>query len=337
MSLSKILHFYLTNLMCLLCFNTSLAEEFPENNPNESESIFEKGRSSISGQLFNLTDEIDALFNDARSIEQRTDDWIRLGAEVRFRESDALRFRQRIGAGFNLDQISKRLRLTIEAENGDAHEGNERVEDTPQADDYIRQTNREGGRGALRYFILKEEKYQLTADAGVRLSGGINTFASLRGNYWFEINDIWSMEPSQVFFVEQNEGFGGRSRLDFNRFLTKDSFLRLRNEIFRSEESRGFEFFEEISYLSRLSAFRSVSIPLALMAYSQPDPTIDVIRASIRYRTPLIRKWLYIIIEPGIDFPEERNYRTTPFLSLRFDALFDRRSALQSDDQISIR
>jgi hypothetical protein len=137
------------------------------------------------------------------------------------------------------------------------------------------------------------------------------------------------MEPSQVFFLERKEGYGGRTRLDFNRFLSLDSFLRFRNEAFWSENSRGFEFFEEVSYLRRISEHQSLSIPLAFIAYTSPDPRFDVFRASVRYRGPLIKDWLYIVIEPGVDFPDERDYRRTPFLSIRFDALFDRRSAYQ--------
>jgi hypothetical protein len=322
---------YIVFFCSLILCGSVLAEDDAQDAPR-SEGFMEERRSEVSTQLFRLTDEIDALFNDARSIEQRVDDWIRLGVEVRFRASDTLRFRQRVGAGFNLDQISDRLRLIFEAENGDAFQGSERLEDTQQAEDFIRQTNRDGGSGALRYFFLRDEKYQLTADAGVRFSGGINPFARLRGNYWFELNELWSMEPSQVLFVERREGYGGRTRLDFNRFLTKDSFFRFRNEAFWSERSRGFEFFEEFSYLSRLSEHQSLSIPLAMIAYTEPDPRFDVFRASVRYRGPLIKDWLYIVLEPGIDFPDDRDYRRTPFLSVRFDALFDRRSAYGEEE-----
>ncbi len=294
---------------------------------NEDGELFEETRSSISSSLFSLTDEIDALFNDARSIEQRQDDWIRLGFELRFRTADAMRIRQRVGAGFNLDKLSEKLRLIFEVENGDAYQRSERVEDTPQSDDFIRQTNRDGGSGALRYFILKNEKYQLTTDAGARLSGGLNLFARIRGSIWFELSEVWSMEPAQMFFVERKEGYGSRSRLDFNRLIDEDRFLRLRNEVFWSEESRGFEFFEEMSYLSRLSEDKTLSVALAMVAVTDPDPVIDTYRASLRYRAPLIGKWLHLVLEPGIAFPEDRDYRRTPFISIRLDALFDRRSA----------
>ncbi|HMO18197.1 MAG TPA: hypothetical protein PKA63_08140 [Oligoflexia bacterium] len=315
---------------CLFYSSLVFAEKGQSDELEPVEELIEEGRSEISSRLFMLTDEIDALFNDARSIEQRTDDWIRLGLEVRFRASDNLRFRQRIGAGFNLEQLSSKLRLIFEAENGDAYQGSERLEDTPQAEDFIRQTNRDGGSGALRYFILKNNNYQLTADAGMRFSGGLNPFARLRGNYWFELNELWSMEPSQVLFFERKEGYGGRTRLDFNRFLTEDSFFRIRNEAFLSENSRGMELFEEFSYLSRLSENQTLSIPAAFITYTKPDPRFDVFRVSLRYRGPLIKQWLYIVLEPGMDFPDDRDYKRTPFLSIRLDALFDRRAAFDS-------
>src|SRR5690606_1113631 len=115
----------------------SSVEEDEQEEGILDEECFEESRSDISARLFNLTDDVDALVNDARSVEQRMDDWIRLGAEVRFRSADSLRIRQKIGAGFNLDMITERLRLIFEAENGDAYHGSERVEDTPRDEDFI--------------------------------------------------------------------------------------------------------------------------------------------------------------------------------------------------------
>jgi len=303
----------------------SIAQELPKDAPvPEQEDSGEETREYISEGLFSLTDEIDAWFGDVRNEEQRQDDWFRLSTEVRVKTGDPIGFGQKIRAGFNLKEFSKRLRLVIERDDGDSFDNGPRVETERDVNDYIRQNSRDGGSAAIRYFIFRDKFTQLSADAGIRFSGGPNPFGRVRASHWIELSELWSLEPSQLFFLEREEGFGSKTRFDVNRLVDANKFIRFRSEGYRSEESRGYQILEELAYFRRLPLDRSLATSFAVIVDNEERTKVYSYRSAIRYRAPLWGNWLYGILEPGIELPDDRDYRLTPFIMFRLEGRFER-------------
>ncbi len=52
------------------------------------------------------------------------------------------------------------------------------------------------------------------------------------------------------------------------------------------------------------------------------DGKVDKYRASIGFRGPLYKRWIYWELDPGLEWEEEEDYATAVFIRLGIDLLF---------------
>jgi len=326
----------------ITCFLTlsAFANDLEETDIEETgligdirESVRENldsSRSTISSSLFSITDSIDALFDDVRADEQRQFDRFRLGSEVRFRAASPIRLRQRFSASFNFDNISDRFRLVVDGSKGDEVNDQGSLQgDRLEGNDVLRRRSGSSSGARFRYSIYNTPQGTLVdVDAGVRFSSGITPITRIRASHWFQLSDLWAFEPTQTILWDGKDGYGESQRLDFNRIIGERAFFRSRSEKLWSETSRGLEFFQEFSAYKELSGERrSLGVSASISAHTRPDFLVDQYRLSVRYKNSIYQDWLFLEVEPGLDFPEDRDYRRTPFVMFRFDMFLERHTS----------
>ena len=317
-------------LLFLLLLPSLVFAQYSLDPNQETESFMEDSledsREAIAETLFGLTDYIDTALDDIRTEEHRQEDWFRVGVETKFRSGSAIDIGQRFRARINLKPFGERFQLVIEGSNTDTIERDSQRDQTQE--ETLGRLSGESGFVGLRYPFMEAKKWTMQAEAGLTIKGGVTPIAGLRTAYRTALAEKTVWDPSLFVFWDQDEGNGQRTRSDINFLLNTHSFIRSRIEGYYSEESKGLEHHKEFSYFYELKQHHVFGATLGAFAYTKPNWKMDTVRTSLRYRYPLWEDWLFLETEPGIEFPEDRDYKRTPFIVFRIDMLIDRDSRL---------
>lgn len=297
----------------------------PIDNATDEEGVVENSHDSIRSGLFEMTDEIDAFFGDIRSLEQRQSDWFRARIAARTQSGSGSSLSQGFGASINLDAISKRLKFVIQGTGGDDPDLQQRSglgSSTDLDDDFTSSTKDNSVSSGLRFDLFSDSDLLIRFNSGIKFRSGMNLypFVSARASRWFDLGHF-AVEPQLALIMEREDGFGQEVRLDFNKDV-RNYLVRFRSQATHFEDRSAIEVFEELSFYRQL---RTRSFMGAAISYLSPYENHPIrYRSSVRYRRQFWKPWLYAELEPGVDFPEDRDYDATPFIVLRFDIYFDR-------------
>lgn len=162
----------------------------------------------------------------------------------------------------------------------------------------------------------------------------MNPYGRIRASRLFEINPNWSFEPAQFLIWELEDGFGEKTRIDFNFVTDEFSLTRSRTEALWAEETRGVDLYHEISHFHQLDAKSFYGIIGSLTAFTRPGFTPEEYRIALRYRSELNHPWLVGEIEPALAFPDNRDHEITAEIIFRIDFYFDRLAQVPFVDQI---
>lgn len=306
--------------LVILIVSSSYAEDTtPKNSESVADSMHEEG----SSMLFGLTDDIDQFFGDIRTEEHKGNDWFRMGVETKFRATDGVRIRERLRADLDLKDYGKNIRFFISGDRGDRYDNSQRLEDENSGTDFATDYRGDVAASGISYDFYRSNYTLVSVDAGLKF-GGAHPFTQFRGSHWFPLSERLSLEPTQYLQYIEGDGFGERTRVDFNYALSHQARFRARTEALRSESSRGVDLLEDLSWLKKFTDRTYAGLALTFTAYTAPTWTPDVYKVSYRYRQLIHDDWLYLEVEPGIEFPNERDYTRTPYVTVRLDAYFER-------------
>ena len=297
------------------------------------EADIEQSHSDIADSLFSLTDQVDEFFDDVRTAEQREDDWVRLGIGVRFNTEGDVDFSQRGRASFNLTPFSEKLRLIVGGSNTDTSDSDEkldenRAEQSEAEDSAFGQKVGGSGLVGLSYTIFSKDGKRLVAEGGYRLQSGLSAFTELRASIKRKLSDNWSVEPTQFLEWNEQDGFGEKTRLEFNRALFTRAFFRSRSELIWTETSEGADVNQELGLFREFGAESFIALILFTQYDARPAWSADVWRVSTRVKSLILGNWLYGEIEPFLEFPDSNEHDPTPGIALKLDAKFSPRKTV---------
>lgn len=310
----------------LLVSLTAACSGFAVAQPAESPARWETAdamHESGASMLFGLTDDIDSFFGDVRTEEHKRNDWFRIGAEIKAKAASPLRLRERVRADLDLKEYARNLRFFISGDNGDRFDNHRTIDDTNDGTDFVADYRGNTASSGISYDFYRSPFSLVSADIGLKF-GGAHPFGQLRASRWIPLSERLSFEPTQYFQWIEADGFGEKTRGDLNYALTETSRLRARTEALWSESSRGVDLLEDLSWLKKFTDRTYAGVAASVTAFTDPSWTPDVYKLALRYRQLIYEDWLYMEAEPGLEFPEERDYKTIPYIAFRFDAYFER-------------
>lgn len=131
----------------------------------------------------------------------------------------------------------------------------------------------------------------------------------------------WRIRLTESLIWESDDGFGLKTQLEFGRSFGTNTILRFSSGALWSETSRGVDLGQTIVWSRNVSRRRSVSIRAGVAGHTEPYATVDLYSARATWRQRIYRDWLYLEIEPGVDFPREKDFDAVPLLGIRFDVI----------------
>lgn len=120
-------------------------------------------------------------------------------------------------------------------------------------------------------------------------------------------------------FWNEKDGFGEKTEFALDRLFGEIHLFRLNSSLVWSEVSHGVDWGQFASYHAHFSSRRSAALKLGVRGYSHPSWITDqyLVRAACRKRVH--RDWLFLEIEPGLDFFREDDFRTALLLNIKIE------------------
>lgn len=201
-------------------------------------------------------------------------------------------------------------------------------------DDVAESPDRAGERGNLRAGLRFNPRSNFDFDIGVRGDVPPIAFASLRWSKFYPVGS-WDVYPFGKLFAETDEGLGAASGLTFDRRLGEaligraSSFAKWRKDTAEIEWTQVLllAHADELLVPDRYGRIlRNQDLArgygLQLLATGAQRNRVDYYEASVFYKRPLRRRWLYGYVEPLVRWDRQYDWHTDPGIRIGLEALF---------------
>lgn len=259
----------------------------------------------------------DRFYGDRRMLNEHSSSSIRVSPYVVFSE-DSPRTSVRVRARLDLPRFEDRAKIVFDNMTDDRDPLTEvrtfssRDPTTPDENDRSL---------SLRYRVLDSARYDMDADGGLRLDPEPVVQFRTRGRMrWYRERSTVTL--SETGFWEQDDGFGERTQLEYSRPLDENHAFKLKHTAVWSEESQGVDLGATVGLATRLSARRTLTLTGGAGWHTHPDALVDEYVVRLTYRQLVYRDWMFVEVEPGLDFQNEEHWETEPLVTLRLDVLF---------------
>lgn len=133
---------------------------------------------------------------------------------------------------------------------------------------------------------------------------------------------IYVRRISPTLFWDERDGFGQNARIDFERHPNPEWKQRARTFLLWSETSEGVRASQTFSLFYAPGRRRVHSLHAGATGSLEPSALVTayVIRYNL-YRL-IYKNWVYLEIEPGVQYPRDRDWEETPFINIQLHLLF---------------
>jgi hypothetical protein len=298
-----------------------LVFEARSQEPNTSPGFLDRSHKVVSRSVINTGDWFDAFFGDKRIEEEAQGPRLRLRPSVEIREKGEVKFRLGANVKMPLPNLEDRLQLVMEGlmqdDNDDPLTPESHIGDvTGDAEgDFDLST-------AARVTIRQNKRELLNFDAGVRLrSDELRPFIRFRARKASERQRLAARFTQKVFWID-DDGWGETTQMDIDSKLKEDTLFRASTAVTWSETTRGVALCQSLSLFKHIDeANTAISLTGQVMGHTDPSEIENCVLLA-KYRRLAFRKWFFVELEPGAEFPLHRDRTFTPYLKLKFDIIF---------------
>ena len=260
----------------------------------------------------------DRYFGDRSVADERTGSRLRLSGEVGLVEGEAPDFAARYSARLNLPRLRHRAQLIVDNLPQD--------EDVLEAiDDQSTRDNRFAGEddrsARIQVVVLEGLAGRLSADAGLRFRSEVVPRFRLSGRLRSG-RYPWSFRLRERVFWQSDDGFGEKTSLGVRRMIGRQALAGLSGSALWSETSAGVEFGITGEVGTVLTQRTRIGVRAAVAWQTRPDAVVQEYALRLPLHYDVYRDWLDLLIEPGINFPDELDYEAEWLVTVRLDFMF---------------
>ncbi len=243
---------------------------------------------------------------------------ITVSPSIFFRESDGLKFSLQARGRLRLPRFSERLELVFDSDDDDR---TVTPESSRGADLGLRRGD--DSTASLRYRFAEDWKFKPSIEAGLKFKPEPTPRLGLRLRLkrHFALLDA---RLTQSLFWDRGEGYGSRTTIGLEQYERDRYLRRFTTSLLWTEESEGAQGALSLQGFKYLSNRRAIGLKLGLNGPVEPSARVDLYSAHLVWRQRLHRDWVFLEIEPGVDWPRDRDYDAAPLIRVKLDLLFGR-------------
>lgn len=252
---------------------------------------------------------------------------IKVSPSITARESEGVTFDVSFNAKLRLPRFSDRVELVV-----DSMTKEESVLDDLERDRTTTRPENDNsdGAAAIRYYLKETLNFKASVTAGLKFRPEPVPGIGLRMRLYRDFEDF-TTRLTQSMFYETEDGFGEKTQFDLDQQERQNYLRRLTTTILWSEVSEGVAAGQSFSYFKYLTRRRVAGFRVGVTGHLEPEAQVDNYNARVTYRQRIHRDWLYLEIEPGVDWPREQDFEATPYFTVKFDIIFGELDSLAAD------
>lgn len=234
---------------------------------------------------------------------------------LELQEADGASFGLRIKGRLMLPRFSDRLELVFDSDD----DLTDVAPDLPLPREIGLRPSDEGS-ASLRYRLSDDLKFKPSLEAGLKFKPEPVPRLGLRLR--LNTRRTWiTTRLTQTFFWESQEGWGERTIFDLERARRDRYLCRLSSSVLWTENSDGLQGGQTFQYFRYLSGRRAIGLKLGAFGPLEPSAYVETYSAHLVWRRRVHRQWLFLELEPGIDWPRDRNFDATAIFRVKLDII----------------
>jgi hypothetical protein len=162
----------------------------------------------------------------------------------------------------------------------------------------------------------------VSADAGYRFGSPNQGFGRLRCRVRVPVWR-WQLELTQAVTYFTEEGWRSQSDLVWARPFGDVYGFRSFSRVTVEDRSLGYTPEQSLSLYRLLTERRAWRLEARGIWEEMPEPSDIRYTAEFAYRQLLHRNWFFVEIAPGVEFVEANDYAANPFITLKFEIVFN--------------
>ena len=280
-----------------------------EEREDEGFSVqwLDRPHAYMSRRVYLISDRIDRFFDETGD-EEAGESRVKVVADTAIRERQSTRVKARADVRLDLPGLERRWNLFLQ--NVDLREdgiGDRDEEDRAAA--------------GLRVLLRQTPLTRAHVDGGVRGSGGPALFGRARWR-WQQTWDPHLARATQFFVWHSRDGFKETTRLEYEYSLASCYLFQLRGDVTWSEFDPGVGWTQRVVLARVLERRYGWALFGGASGVTRPRDVMERTRAGVRHRTRLYRDWLFVDVEPYVEFEREHKFKGRGVLALRMEMLF---------------
>ncbi len=280
--------------------------------------------ATLSQGVETLASAIDRFFANTNDYNYSNESYAQLRLDSYWQKAHGVDFQPGLRGKLHLPFAERRFRLMLETEPAELLAPNERQQNIPAPT----AVGEEGDYFLSLLWARAGKGWQVRPAVGAVLKVHGELFARLNLYRSFLIHPGYSVRPAQTFYWYSERGKGSDTSLEFNVRVGERHLFRATTLLRWTKRKEYWEPSETLTLYRRLSPRARLYYQLGV--YAQAEPVVHAVRytASINYRRQIHRDWLFYEVRPQLSYEEVDDWRPTPSILLRLDAVFGRRRGL---------
>lgn len=309
---------YATGLTVLLLFAQAVWGEAPQQvaEPSPDDSIWlDTSREYVVDKADNIAIWMDNFFGVSRVDEEAPYSTLRLRAEQEWDEMEGWDTGLKLRGKVHLPKLNKRVSLLFSDDDDDKTGNDDLLIDKQNSPDDV----------ALQYTARERKNYRVDFKVGLRSS--LHPKTSVRYRYEHAVAKNLLGRFSQEALYRGDDGFGSRTRLDFDKILGDHRVLQWYNRLEWEEEESGLSWDTGLALNRRIGEHSALGYYVALSGKTDPDHYSDGYGFGMRYRQNIYKDWLFAEVQPNYfwrrdEFEDSREGAAA--IMFRLEAVFTR-------------
>ncbi|MBR9912097.1 MAG: hypothetical protein GYB33_17285 [Gammaproteobacteria bacterium] len=261
----------------------------------DDQSWVDDTHTYVANSAHELANWIDHFFGSPRDDIESAYSSLRLTFESEWEEGQGRDNAVRLRGKVHLPRINERLSLIFTDEEGEISATDENV-------------NRVAGetettRLALQYKAKEKGRARLDYRLGLRSS--LKLRASARYRYEIPWGEHITQRFVQTLYFIDGEGFGSRSRYEYDHLLGENYLFRWSNNARFYEKSDGVEWSSRFLLGQRRNEKSAMSYFTWVNGDTRPNYLTTSYGLGVRYRKNFYRPWLFYELEPAYAWKRE--------------------------------
>lgn len=266
----------------------------------------------LSTNIVTWVDRFDRRFGDARLPDDARGTWVRFRTELEARESESLDLGLDLKVRVALPALRERVHLVL-----DDLAGTEDGDDLEKVIDAVQDSRPDT---ALRFVLRQTRRVRVHVDAGLRLSDPVQYFPRLRARHTVG-GRRWEARATQTVVWYSEDGWDETSELRLSRPLPHGFLFRSTSQLRWTEQRKGVTPTQRFT-LYKMAGRNALQCGVSATGPGEPYEDENLYTLGAGWRRPIYRDWLFLEINPRLEFAETERYDATPVVMFVIEAMF---------------